>query len=125
MPTAMKPGLDLAGGGFGQVRLAAAGRAVHEDAPARGLAVGFVELGVFEGGDDLGVDLLLEGFHAAHVAEVDVGALHLDGGGPVAAVAAHADAAVVIDVLVIAEGQVVFVKLVEGVERSPGPRALR
>ena len=39
-------GVDLAGGGAGEVGLAAAGRAVHQDAAADRFAVGLVKLGV-------------------------------------------------------------------------------
>ena len=60
MPTEMNAGLDFAGGGAGQVRLAAAGRAVHQNAAADRLAVGLVQLGVLERVDDLQADLVLE-----------------------------------------------------------------
>ena len=59
MPTADEAGLDFAGGGAGEIGLAAAGRAVHQDAAADRFAIGLVKLGVRQRMDDLQADLLL------------------------------------------------------------------
>ncbi len=68
-------GLHLTGGGPRQVRLAAAGRPVHEDAAAGPLAVGLVELGMAERVDDLHADLFLQRRHPADVVESERRAL--------------------------------------------------
>ena len=60
IPTARNPARDLPGRGAGQVRLAAAGRAVEQDAAADRLAVGPVQLGMVQRVDDLHPDLFLE-----------------------------------------------------------------
>ena len=73
-------GLHLAGGGARQVGLAAAGRTVKKDAAADLLAVGAVDLRMFQGMDDLEVDLFFQLLHAAHVGESDVGLFHGAGG---------------------------------------------
>ena len=69
-------GLDFAGRGAGQVRLAAAGRPIEKDAAARRLAVGLVEFGVRQRMNDFHPHFLLDRLHAAHVPEGDARPFH-------------------------------------------------
>src|SRR5207237_345721 len=70
-------GPDFARGGPREVRLAAAGRTVHEDAAADRLAVRLVQLRVVEWVNDLQADLVLELVHSADVFKCRFGALDL------------------------------------------------
>ena len=68
-------GADLAGRGPGQVRLAAARRTVHHDAPTDRLAIGPVQLGMSQRVNNLESDLLLDSVYPSHVGECDPGPL--------------------------------------------------
>ena len=70
--------LDLAGRGAAEQCLAAAGRAVHEHAAARLLAVLLEKFRVLQRINDLHPDVFLHRGHAAHVGEGDLGPLELD-----------------------------------------------
>src|SRR5690349_11209784 len=55
--------------GAGQVRLAAAGRPIHQDAASGRLPVGAKEFRVRERLDDLDADFILDGVHATDILE--------------------------------------------------------
>ena len=59
-PNRDEPGLDFTRGGSRQVGLAAAGRAVHQDAAASMLAVGAKQVGLDQRVDDLHADLFFQ-----------------------------------------------------------------
>src|SRR5690606_7133356 len=111
-----EPRIDLAGGGAGQVRLAAARRAVHQNPPADRLAVRFIKFGMLERLDDLEANLLLHRLHAADAGKIDARLFdfHLAAPWP-AVIGIRAHAAELIDFLLVprlATERVVIVRLI-------------